>query len=253
MNHGLIFDNSLTYYKFSHMIFIYSINEKQLIQKNIQGKLKNAQVEESFVLAISQHYISWLGPWFPASVKKSRLYTIQGKEILKADWSDLIKNEAEVLKEAVPFQIGFFRNTIIFLIAIAVLSVVMPKINAKKSAEAATRKETLYNRLRQLKQGDILRVSFINTADEQSINGIGLVKVMKIEGDSIFIVRSNTLVEDNMDNRQSELSIGNFGASQERVIKHLMEEIVQEDVLIAYPKDMQRANYTIGRVIKFEN
>lgn len=235
------------------MIFIYSINEKQLSQKNIQGKLKNAQVEESFILTISQHYISWLGPWFPASVKKSRLYTAQGKEIPKVDWSDHIKKEANALKAAVPFQIGFFRNTIIFLVAIAILSVVMPKINAKKSAETATRKETLYNRLRQLKQGDILRVSFINTADEQSMNGIGLVKVMKIEGDSIFIVRSNTLVEDNMDNTRGELSISDFGTNEDHVVKHIMEETVREDVLIAYPKDTKRANYTIGRVIQFEN
>ncbi|MEH6305906.1 hypothetical protein RYH73_09655 [Olivibacter sp. CPCC 100613] len=235
------------------MIFIYTFIDKQLAQKSLRKALKNSQVEEPLQLTVTQRYISWLGPWFPAGPKTNRLYTAQGREIPKVDWSDAIKTEAKTLKENVPFQIGFFRNTIIFLTAIAILSIIMPKINAKKSAETTAAKEALYKRLAQIKTGDILRVSFINTVDEQSMNGIGLIKVMKIEGDSIFIARSKTVVEDNMDNMRNELQLADFGDAKERVIKHLIEQNPREKVLLAYPKEEEQSNYTVGIAIKFEN
>lgn len=237
------------------MIFIYSITEKQLTQKDINGTLKSDPASQNILLTVSQKYISWLGPWFPASPKMVRAFNQQGGEIRRKEWTDAIKSEARSLKETVPFQWGFFRNTIIFLGAVGILAIVRPGMNKRAAEEKALQSEQLQHAVENLSAGNIAVVSFDNDLQGKGMNGIGLVKINHIEGDTIFISRSKAIIDNAKRAEAANLdrSEGAFEIMIEKIKKSALILSGRDRVLIAYPIDAMTSSYTVGSIISIES
>ncbi|MFC6103277.1 hypothetical protein [Olivibacter domesticus] len=237
------------------MIFIYSIVEKQLTQKSINATLKSNSVPQDIFLTVSQKYISWLGPWFPASPKMTKAFNQQGEEIRRKEWIDLVKSEARSLKETVPFQWGFFRNTIILLVVFGVLAIIRPGMNKRAAEAIAKQNEQLQYAVENLSGGDIAVVSFYNDVQGKSMNGIGLMKINHVEGDTIFINRSKTVI-DNMKPTEAaniDRSEGAFETIIEKIKRPVLISSVKDRVLITYPTDVETSGYTVGSILSVES
>lgn len=237
------------------MIFIYSITEKQLTQKGINGTLKSDPTSQNILLTVSQKYISWLGPWFPASPKMVRAFNQQGGEIRRKEWTDAIKSEARSLKETVPFQWRFFRNTIIFLAAVGILAIVRPGMNKRAAEEKAMQSEQLQHAVENLATGDIAVVSFYNSVQGTSMNGIGLIKITHIEGDTIFINRGKTVINNAKFAEAAHMEKGEnaFETVTEKIKKSALLLSGKDRVLITYPADAERGSYTVGSILNIES
>lgn len=237
------------------MIFIYSIVEKQLTQKSINTTLKSNSVPQDIFLTVSQKYISWLGPWFPASPKMTKAFNQQGEEIRRKEWIDLVKSEARSLKETVPFQWGFFRNTIILLVVFGVLAIIRPGMNKRAAEAIAKQNEQLQYAVENLSGGDIAVVSFYNDVQGKSMNGIGLIKINHVEGDTIFINRSKAIIDNAKPAEATNIdrSEGAFGTIIEKIKRPVLISSGKDRVLITYPTDVETSGYTVGSILSVES
>ncbi|MCW3464512.1 hypothetical protein [Chitinophaga nivalis] len=236
------------------MIYIYTITEKPLAEKSITITLPDNAGSTQQHLVVVQSYISWLGPWFPASFKTVKVYDNNNVQVPKKKWTAAVKQEATALKATVPFQIGFFRNTIILAVVLGILSLVMPRINKQRAAQAQANITALNEKMKHLAPGDMLRVSFIKMINENTAGGeIGLAKVTRISNDTLFIVRSTNMAENTIDNKKAPFTATGFSAIAEKINLQTLIISDADRILQTYPAPGESSGNTIGTVIGLEN
>lgn len=184
-----------------------------------------------------------------------RAFNQQGGEIRRKEWTDAIKSEARSLKETVPFQWRFFRNTIILLVAFGILAIVRPGMNKRVAEEKVMQSEQLQHAVENLAMGDIAVVSFYNSVQGTSMNGIGLIKIIRIEGDTIFINRGKTVIDNakSAEAAHMEKDENVFETVTEKIKKSALLLSGKDRVLITYPADAERGSYTVGSILNIES
>lgn len=235
------------------MIYLFTIVEKILERKQFKTQLAEDKQQKAYHLLIVQRYISWLGPWLPTSPKRVKLMDAAQHEVPTAAWTPDVKERAAVLKHSVPFQAGFFRNTFLLIGLLILLSLVIPQINKARSRKEEERSKALYAHLSALQSGDKLRVSFISDASGLPASGVGLLKITRINADTVFAVRSQKTVPYTMKNTGKALLLRRFGKKEERIVKPILDQHPEERLLLGYSPGPEGANYTIGTVLQFED
>lgn len=232
------------------MIVFYNVIEKPLAHKKIQASLQSDAQRQEFDMELTQSYVSMFGPLFPFTPKTVRLYNQNGEMIKRKEWTEDIKNEAIALKDSVPFQIGFFRNSIILVVVLGALALIMPGINKKNADLAQASATEMVSRLSNLRPGDILRVSFYKTTENATVGEIGLAKITRTDGENIYFVRSTKTVENNFDNNTADLNLNEFSTTEEQAQKRNLDKY---KVLLAPPAPGKMSGETIGSILKLEN
>lgn len=230
------------------MIYIYSIIEKVLKETTV--RLADGQQVH---IVTSQRYISWIGPWFPASVKMSQVFNAEGQEISRKNYDAEIKALINQEKKSIPFQIGFFRNTIAFAVIISALLIIMPQINQRKAAAKELSATALNERIETIKVGDIYRINFFNDAQGESFKAIGVIKITAVDGDKISFSRGLNTIEDTFKNRDVSVDDSAFSTEEESFSKKTLINTGQDHSVISMPTEQHSVGYIIGKIITSQN
>ncbi|WP_010255498.1 hypothetical protein [Myroides injenensis] len=184
------------------MVLAYSFKEK-VINEILVKLLDNTQG----TLIIFQGYVNILlpEPWFVASPKMAIIIDSQGNDIPRKYWNESLVIKAKEEKAKIPFQIGLIRN---FFIFIATLAIVMPIVNKNKAQKAIDLKNTLNQRIADIKVGDIYHCVFMD--DKANDLGIGTMKITKVQGDTIRFAASEERMENTFANHKKEVDFTTF-------------------------------------------
>lgn len=181
------------------MLFIYTRYEYVLGSKNILATLKNETIPQNFNLNIITPATKFLG--FPIGgglVKMSRLVDQNGQVIHARNYSPEIKEEVKKFKNTL--KIPYFKlwkgYLMIASIAIAGSIIYGIKLNLD-GKKYSNEKGKLVKSARQLQVGQLYGASFFTDAEGNNIEGLpgGWVKILKIEGDTIFVQRSKKMTD----------------------------------------------------------
>lgn len=179
------------------MLFIYTRYEYILGSKEIIATLKNETKPQRFNLHIITPATKFLG--FPVGgglVKMSRLVNPQGQVIHARNYSPEIKEEVKTFKKTL--KIPYFKlwkgYLIIASIAIAGSIIYGIKLNSD-GKKYRNEKENLAKAAQQLQTGQLYGASFFTDVEGNSIQGLpaGWVKIIRIEGDTVFVQRSKKM------------------------------------------------------------
>ena len=179
------------------MLFIYTRYEYVLGSKNITATLKNETIPQNFNLSIITPATKFLG--FPVGgglVKMSRLVNQYGQVIHARNYSPEIKEEVKKFKKTL--EIPYFKlwKGYLIIASIAIIGSIIYGIKLNMDGKKyRNEKESLAKSAQQLQAGQLYGASFFTDAEGNNIQGLpaGWVKILKIEGDTIFVQRSKKI------------------------------------------------------------
>lgn len=174
-----------------HITYFY---DYVLAEKQITTTLKKESSPREFKLQIITPARKFLGLSFGGGfVKLSRLYDINGKLIHARNYSKELNEEIKDFKKdlKIPYLKlwkGFIYTIFLFLILSAVWGIKTKMSNGYREEGF----EILTQKLKTLQTGQLYGVSFFTDKNGNSIEGLpeGWIKIVKLEGDTLFIQRS---------------------------------------------------------------
>lgn len=175
------------------MIIIYDIKEKILNNRKLTIELDSSTRNRNNVeLFVIQKYMSLFGPFGPIDKQGViALNTDTNQEIPEKDWPQALVTEANVLKGETPFAWGLFRNLYIVAAVFLGLSIIAPIINKNRIQNQAASMALTNEGFNSIAAGDVLAVALL-TPD---VGHMSLMKVVKIDGDSLFVKKNKNKVQ----------------------------------------------------------
>ncbi|MFU1859408.1 hypothetical protein ACK8HY_20585 [Sphingobacterium sp. NGMCC 1.201703] len=176
------------------MLFIYTRYEYVLGSKDITATLKNETKPQRFNLHIITPATKFLG--FPVGgglVKMSRLVNQQGQVIHARNYSPEIKEEVKNFKKTLTIPYFKLWKGYLFIASIAIVGSIIYGIKLNSDGKKyRNEKENLAKSAQQLQTGQLYGANFFTDAEGNNIQGLpaGWVKIVKIEGDTVFVQRS---------------------------------------------------------------
>lgn len=178
------------------MIIIYNIKEKTLNSRTLSiEKDPLTRNKSNIQLFVVQKYLDLFGPMAPLGAQEViAVDTDLDQQIDKKQWPDSISAEAKRLKEDTPYAWGLFRNLFIIIGIFGLLAIIGPIIQKNRAARTAANMETQKADYASVNTGDVLTVRYLSA---EGISGVSLMKVVRINGDTI-VVRRNKIISDNL-------------------------------------------------------
>lgn len=238
------------------MIIVYSINEKILNSKKLFIAQSNEGSGKSNVeLTVHQQYLSLFGPMGPLGFQRVEAFDLDRNEAIPPKkWSDEIKQEAQNLKAETPYAWGLFRNTFIIAGVFLALFLIMPIVNQNRAKNQAADLTLMKEKFKTTAPEDILRVSLLGNADGGGERGITLMKIVRMNGDSLVVKRHEKVlpgftadVADALDAKDSS-----FQNKEEKFqLKHYNTYEVHK-ILLPFPDESQSSPSAIGTVLDID-
>lgn len=180
------------------MIFIYSVYEYILGEKEITATLKDEVDFKPYTLRIITPARRFIGmPFGGGLVKISRLYDANGNLIKTRKYSNELKDQIKDFKQECPIPYFKLWKGFVFVFVALIIGSIIYGIKNKIENGQRTEQTTLtVNQLSVIKAGDLYGVSFFTDVTGNNIDGLpeGWIRIVKIEGNSIFAQRSKETV-----------------------------------------------------------
>ncbi|GAA4786490.1 hypothetical protein GCM10023231_13130 [Olivibacter ginsenosidimutans] len=186
------------FYDIEYMLFIYSVYEHLLGEKEIQATLKDEVEPKSYTLRIVTQARRFIGlPFGGGLVKLSRLYDTHGQLISPRKYSASLKSQIKEFKKECPIPyFKLWKGFVYVLVALGVGSLIFGINNKITSSHRENQAAFTQHQLSAIAAGQRYGVTFFTDVQGNNIDGLpeGWIKIVKVEGDTVFAQRGKKTV-----------------------------------------------------------